>query len=96
MTDSASILGRVNKLLVNAYNQGGIGNPTAVRRLHAEVECSSGRIREILTLPGAGRRSAEKRHPMHDVVIAFVFVAMVLAPCITAARSGAAKAEENV
>jgi hypothetical protein len=33
---------------------------------------------------------------MHDVVIAFVFVAMVLAPCITAARSGAAKAEENV
>jgi len=33
---------------------------------------------------------------MHDIVIAIIFVAMVLAPCITAARSGAAEAEENL
>ena len=50
----------------------------------------------MLILPGAIGSSAEKRHSMHDIVIALVFVAMVLAPCITAARSGAAEAEENL
>jgi uncharacterized protein YraI len=38
----------------------------------------------------------KEAHSMHDIVIAIIFVAMVLAPCITAARSGAAEAEENL
>lgn len=32
---------------------------------------------------------------MHDLILGIVFVAMVLAPCITAARSGASNTEEG-
>jgi hypothetical protein len=32
---------------------------------------------------------------MHDLMIAAIFIAMVLAPCITATRSGAASTEEK-
>jgi len=54
-------------------------------------------IREMLILPGTLKTLRRKEaHSMHDIVIAIIFVAMVLAPCITAARSGAAEAEENL
>ncbi len=61
------------------------------------MECSDFRIDAILRVSGGRYTKApgKENTQMHDLLIALSFVAMVLAPCFVASKSGAAEMDSE-